>query len=90
MRRTVLLIAALVAAIGLASQATARPPARAADPCPRGTSDIDYCQVGPIECTNGTGVIGHKDSIRCGAGRDSVTGEKSDAVARDCETVTYK
>jgi Ca2+-binding RTX toxin-like protein len=31
-----------------------------------------------------------KDSIRCGSGKDKVTADKNDQVARDCETVTRR
>jgi Ca2+-binding RTX toxin-like protein len=31
-----------------------------------------------------------RDTIRCGAGRDSVTADRVDAVARDCERVTRR
>jgi Ca2+-binding RTX toxin-like protein len=31
---------------------------------------------------------GARDTIRCGAGRDTVTADRLDTVARDCERVS--
>src|SRR4051794_6337367 len=62
MRKTLMFALVIALLVGVASipatgaASSGRSTARAADTCPPGATNVDYCQIGPSKCTNGKGV----------------------------------
>jgi hypothetical protein len=60
-------------------------------PARRGKKIVGSARADRVKGTKGPDTIavkgGGRDSVRCGAGRDRVSADRNDRVARDCEVV---